>query len=176
MAMRATRKCRPSANAGRTQKSPIWWNMLGQPVCDGIRCGMAARGTEACLCDNCSAVTAEMAEATMIWCAKTSSDAIWLVYGGDRANVEQTIRYSRFLVLCLHGASALRGRRACPRRSSPPASAVANKTKARRRRQGRGGPVRIHVGHFGACFLMQIKARRFRCTRVKGRRTGKESK
>ena len=57
----------------------------------------ATRGAEL-FADNCSSCHGEMAKGDRDLGAPNLADAIWL-YGGDRATVEQTVRYSRFGVM-----------------------------------------------------------------------------
>jgi cytochrome c oxidase cbb3-type subunit 3 len=58
---------------------------------------MAGRGAEL-FADNCSSCHGEMAEGNRDLGAPNLGDAIWL-YGGDRATLEHTVRYSRYGVM-----------------------------------------------------------------------------
>lgn len=58
---------------------------------------MAQRGA-AIFADNCASCHGDMAEGNRDLGAPKLGDAIWL-YGGDRATIEQTVRYSRYGVM-----------------------------------------------------------------------------
>ena len=58
---------------------------------------MAGRG-ETLFADNCASCHGEMAEGMRDLGAPNLADAIWL-YGGDRATLEDTVRYARFGVM-----------------------------------------------------------------------------